>query len=343
MGPAYSDGRRDVQFSRQVSCKNRHLTEFNGGVVNLDTVHKDQFLLFKGDQVQVLELLPDININEDGEPDKDIIVLCTKTVESSTLSTGPFPSEEDVKEIDCADVQPPMSLSVFKDQLVSISRAPVQFARATPRLQAALRTVLKSASVDGKRKTFNLVSPSCRESAAELFRRLDKTGDNLLRADDFVNLGNAESDTKLKLFWQMLVQDFDFDDDRTITPAEFLGHFIAKAMLDGISQAILGYHSLGDQLLMVKERFCLAFMDEIHRIRSLFDVSLEEARTSVPLPLRRAPSAEDPPLPLSLQKVGKEVTYIWECKEQGTMIPWPGTIMAIEYFLEFAIPVHKHF
>jgi len=95
LGPAYSDGRRDIQFCRQISCRNSHLKETNGGQVNLDTLRKNQVLTFKGEQVQVSELLgAGILINEDGQPDREVIINFTRTVQSSTLSAEPFPEDD---------------------------------------------------------------------------------------------------------------------------------------------------------------------------------------------------------------------------------------------------------
>ena len=166
-------------------------------------------------------------------------------------------------------------MSEFERELSSVSHATGQLARAEPKLREAFDDIFNCAlNLLDDEDSFSIVSADCLLLAEELFRRLDRTGDNLLRAEDFVSPENPESDRMLKQFWEMLTKDFDFDGDLTINPLEFLGHFISKAMLDESSVPIPEQECLGDQLLVLQDRFNAAFMEEIQIVARLFDFSL---------------------------------------------------------------------
>ena len=173
-------------------------------------------------------------------------------------------------------------MSEFERQLSFVSHATGQLASAEPKLREAFDDIFNGALnllEDDDEDSFSIVSAECLLLAEELFKRLDRTGDNLLRAEDFVSPENPESDRMLKQFWEMLTKDFDFDGDLTINPLEFLGHFISKAMFDESSEPIPELECLGDQLLLLQDRFNAAFMEEIQIIARLFDFS----RSSSPM------------------------------------------------------------
>ena len=166
-------------------------------------------------------------------------------------------------------------MSEFESQLSAVAHATSQLDRAEPILKSTFEEIFNGAlNLLDDSESFSMVSRDCLQTAEDLFRRLDRTGDNLLRAEDFVNPVNPDSDRMLKQFWEMLTRDFDFDGDRTIDPLEFLGHFISKAMLDEASGPIAEQACLGDQLLDIQDRFNAVFMEELHIISSLFEISL---------------------------------------------------------------------
>ena len=172
-------------------------------------------------------------------------------------------------------------MSEFERQLSFVSHATGQLASAEPKLREAFDDIFNGALNlldDDNEDSFSIVSAECLLLAEELFRRLDRTGDNLLRAEDFVSPDNPESDRMLKQFWEMLTKDFDFNGDRTIDPLEFLGHFISKAMLDGSPAPIPQQECLGDHLLILQDQFNSAFMEDINIVARLFDLSLSPPR-----------------------------------------------------------------
>jgi len=166
-------------------------------------------------------------------------------------------------------------MSDFDKQLSFVSHATDRLASAEQRVKEEFDEIFNSAlNLVDDDDAFSIVSADNLQVAEELFRRLDRTGDNLLRAEDFVHPDNSESDRMLRQFWEMLTQDFDFNGDRTIDPLEFLGHFISKAMLDNSPAPIPQQECLGDHLLILQDQFNAAFMEEINIVARLFDLSL---------------------------------------------------------------------
>jgi hypothetical protein len=136
-------------------------------------------------------------------------------------------------------------------------------------------SMMTAKATDPSTDIFNLLSEDDYFTAEKLFNRLDRTGDGVIREDDFTNPENAESHEKLKLFWNMLTRDFAVINKTEVHFGEFVMHFIAKEVESRSDPICGGEQGILCQWLELKKRFSCVFQ-EVQNITNLFSFAILE-------------------------------------------------------------------
>lgn len=118
---------------------------------------------------------------------------------------------------------------------------------------------------------FGLLPLQCaeRQLVGQIFASLDKTNDGKLQAADFVHpIGHIHNN--LQIVWQVLQDNFDFNNDGIIEPNEFLAYFVLTAIYRSESPAI-DSGSLAFQLVSVHQRFMFFFQQAVQQLIAIMN------------------------------------------------------------------------